>query len=428
MKKVLFLLYYFPPMGGSGVQRPLKFLKYLPKFGWEPIVLCPDHGAYTQMDASLLDDIEALNIKVVRVANETPLNTAFGRFFAKSAELIKKPIRLLNNWLFIPDNKKNWTIKAVEIGEKLIKDEGIQLIFSSAPPFSSHLAAIELAKRTQTKVVVDYRDAWTNSHLARFPTKWHKNQNINLENRVAKAADAICAINSPILVSVSKGGKSQQLNRVISHGYDQADFIKAAELTVNPKLTDKDAVYFIHNGLFYNERKPNELLKALAMAKKNGSIPKLKLVLQGGLDRIQKLLIEKMRLQEHVIDLGYQTHLQSLCNMMACQATILLIGHKTRPEQIVTGKLYEYIGAQKPIIGLVPVGIAKNILTDYGASYFAKPYDIEQIANTLTTCYKQVAAKEVPPINTQIVAELTRQNQTQKLAGLFDDTLNQDQH
>lgn len=423
MKKVLFLLYYFPPMGGSGVQRPLKFLKYLPQFGWEPIVLCPEHGAYSQMDASLLEDIDALNIKVVRVPNETPLNTELGRFFAKSSELIKKPLRLVNNWLFIPDNKKKWTVKAIEVGQKLIKEEGIELIFSSAPPFSSHLAAIELAKRTKTKVVVDYRDAWTSSHLARYPTKWHKNQNCRLEESVAEAADAISAINSPVLSSVSKTGKTHQLNRVISHGYDQADFDKATKLAVNSKLTDPNNIYFIHNGLFYNERRPDELLKAFAQAKKSGAIPKLKLVLQGGLDRIQKQLIEKMRLQDYVIDLGYQSHLQSLRNMLACQATILLIGHKTRPEQIVTGKLYEYIGAQKPIIALVPDGEARNILTNYGATYFGKPYDIEQIAQALSVCYNQVVAKQTKPINSQIVAELTRQNQTQKLALLFNDTL-----
>jgi glycosyltransferase involved in cell wall biosynthesis len=410
-------------MGGSGVQRPLKFLKYLAQFGWEPIVLCPEHGAYLYMDNSLNEDLDAMNLKVVRVPNETPLNSKLASFLSKTTELVKKPLRSISDWIYIPDNKKRWTLKATEIGEKLIFEDKIDLIFSSGPPFSSHLAAIELGKRTKTKVVIDYRDAWTNSHLERYPTRWHKKQNILLENRVAENADAICAINEPILHSVTKNGRLNQLRKVISHGYDHADFERALKLPLDQKLLDANNIYFIHNGLFYNERRPDELLEAFATLKRSGTAPKLKLVLQGGLDGIQKKIIEKWGLQQDVIDLGYQPHHQSLRNVMACQATVLLIGHKKRADQIVTGKLYEYIGAKKPIIALVPSGEAKNLLVNYGASYFGNPYDIEQIANCISACYKQISSKNVSNINNQLVNQLRREDQTEKLAMLFNETI-----
>jgi glycosyltransferase involved in cell wall biosynthesis len=412
-------------MGGSGVQRPLKFLKYLPQFGWEPTVLCPDHAAYSYMDPSLEQEYDSLNLKVVRVKNETPLNSGLATFLTKRTEFVKTIFRKLSDWFYIPDNKKNWTIKAVEVGEKLIKDQKIDLIFSSGPPFSSHLAAIELAKRTNTKVVIDYRDAWSTSHFARYPTKWHKYKHKQLEAFVADKASAICAITKTVLDSVSLNSRNSQLKKVVPHGYDHDDFEKAMKLGVNEAFSDNSSIYFIHNGLFYNERRPDELLKAFALLKQKGEVPKLKLVLQGGLDTLQKKLISKMNLVGEVIDLGYQSHLQSIRNMMSCQATILLIGHKTRAEQIVTGKLYEYLGAKKPIIALVPEGEAKNLLVEYKAGYFGNPYDIEQIARSLKACYNQILSGESIDINHELVHDHTRKEQTEKLAMLFNETMNQ---
>lgn len=423
MKKVLFLLYYFPPMGGSGVQRPLKFLKYLPQFGWEPIVLCPEHGAYSYMDPTLEVDYKSLNIKVVRVGNETIHNSAFASYLIKRTESVKNTIRRISDWFYIPDNKKQWTIKAIEIGLKLIEEEKIDLIFSSAPPFSSHLAAIELGNKTNTKVVVDYRDAWTNSHLERFPTFWHKKKNEELEEFVAKNADSICAINQPILDSVSKAYRNNQLKKVISHGYDSDDFEKAMLLPLDSRLQDNQHIYFIHNGLFYNERRPDELLISFSKLKDKGAIPRLKLVLQGGLDETQKKLLDKWGLTKDVIDLGYQAHTQSLRNMMGCDANILLIGHKKRADQIVTGKLFEYIGSQKPIIALVPPGEAQKIVEEYHCSFFAKPYDIEQISSSIEACYNQVISGQISNINVVLHQKLTRKAQTEQLAMLFNQTL-----
>ncbi|MDZ7806549.1 MAG: hypothetical protein U5K71_05495 [Gracilimonas sp.] len=145
MKNVLFIVYYFPPLGGSGVQRPLKFIKYLREFGWNPVVICPEPGAYPYYDDSLLEELENLSIEVHR----TKANTPFHMPFLKERKLIlserlAETGRRLSKLFMYPDNKKGWIEPAVKKATELAQTHDFDVIFSTAPPFSDHLVASEL--------------------------------------------------------------------------------------------------------------------------------------------------------------------------------------------------------------------------------------------------------------------------------------------
>lgn len=427
MKKVLFILYYFPPMGGSGVQRPLKFLKYLPMYGWEPTVICPEIGSYAYVDKGFSEQGWFQSLRVLRVKNETPFKYNWMQKLVQSTEQIKKPLRRISDLLYVPDNKRAWRHQAIQKATELLLNESFDLIFSSAPPFSNLLAAKDLSQTFNLPLIIDFRDAWTESHLERYPTLWHKTQNQKLEQQVVDSATAVTAINSFILHSVSRNSnhKAHSLKKeIIPHGFDEEDFELANYLKPDSRLLDANALYLIHNGLFYSERRPDELLKAFKSSLEYPTIKKPKLVLQGGLEEKHHHLIASLGLNEHVIDLGYQSHIQAVRNAMQCQASILLIGHKKRSEQIVTGKLSEYIGLGKPIIGLVPNGAAKEILTESDAYFIADPYRIDEIASAIVSFYKSAEQNASKVISDDFKKRFSRKTQSKQLAELFNQCLN----
>ena len=160
MKNVLFIVYYFPPMGGSGVQRPLKFVKYLKEYGWNPIVLTPEPGMYQIFDDTLLKEVEETEVEVHRVQGNTPFHLMgssannTGLVTGKKATILRAISRLM----FFPDNKKGWIKTGYKKGLELLKSKEIDLIFSTTPPFSNNILAHKLSEETGIPFVIDYRD------------------------------------------------------------------------------------------------------------------------------------------------------------------------------------------------------------------------------------------------------------------------------
>ncbi|TNE34618.1 glycosyl transferase family 1, partial [bacterium] len=166
-KKVLVIAYYFPPMGLSGVQRTLKFVKYLPEFGWEPTVLTTSSGSYFAYDDSLLEEIAGTNI--IRTEDKSTKQRKYPSTFNQ------KIGRFVNGFFMQPDSKIGWKKKAIAVGSKIIEESKPDVILSTAPPFTSHLVAAELADKYGIPLVLDYRDQWYGNPFNSMPTKFHKN-------------------------------------------------------------------------------------------------------------------------------------------------------------------------------------------------------------------------------------------------------------
>ena len=208
LKKVLIITYYWPPAGGPGVQRVLKFAKYLPEFGWQPIILTVENGEYPAIDESLLKEIPQ-GIKVYKTKSFEPF-TIYRKFFsdkknqpipvgilAQSGGSLKKRIaNFIRLNFIIPDAKIGWKFSAVKEGQKIIDLEKPDLIFSSSPPPTTHLIAKTLAKRNKIKWIADLRDPWSKIH-------YYQNNRLAIANKLDERIEhkTLSASNKVITVS-----------------------------------------------------------------------------------------------------------------------------------------------------------------------------------------------------------------------------------
>ena len=234
LKKILVATYYWPPSGGPGVQRILKFCKYLPHFGWEPIVLTVQDGEYPRLDQSLLDEAELLKVKVFKTKTIEPYK--FFKFLTQknslpTFELSKVKESIFSNlayWirmnLFIPDARIGWIPFAIKSAKKIILENKIDLIFSSGPPHSSHFIGHRLKRSLSIPWVADFRDPWVDL----FYYSDHKRLAISkkldsiLETKILCSADKI--------ITATKGLKLLFENKikknisVVYNGFDEDDF------------------------------------------------------------------------------------------------------------------------------------------------------------------------------------------------------------
>jgi glycosyltransferase involved in cell wall biosynthesis len=238
MNKVLIVTYYWPPSGGAGVQRWLKFSKYLPEFGWEPIILTvdPEYAAYPVTDFSLNDDIPA-SIKVVT----TPATNYFSIYkkdkskiptagFANNIDntFKGKLLRFVRGNFFLPDPRRGWNKYAFKKACELIEAEGIRHIITTSPPHSTQLIGLNLKKKYRfIKWTVDLRDPWTDIYYYKqfYPTLISKAVDVRYEIRVLKRADNIITVGESLkTLFSSKVNNIEKKIRVITNGYDESDF------------------------------------------------------------------------------------------------------------------------------------------------------------------------------------------------------------
>ncbi len=227
MKKVLIIAYYFPPLGGSGVQRILKFAKYLPQFGWQPTILTVGPIAYYAKDESLLKEIEHLNIQIIRTQSSGP-----NAFFRKKRDVVKMPkerIRRLLNFIsdifFIPDNKIGWKRHAVTAASELLSKNKYDVIFATAPPVTDFLIGVELKKRFNIPLVLDYRDSWLNYPFKFFPTPLHRYIHFRKERFVVHKSDMITVTHRRVkeeLLMRHKFLRHEDVT-ILPHGFDPND-------------------------------------------------------------------------------------------------------------------------------------------------------------------------------------------------------------
>ncbi len=409
-------------MGGSGVQRPLKFAKYLREYGWNPIILCPDPGAYQIFDKSLQKELDSLDLEIHRVDAKTPFHTLGGK--QKSTGLVTgnvaKVLRSISRRAYFPDNKKGWIAPAIKKGKKLISEKKIDLIFSTAPPFSNHVIAKELSNAARIPMVTDYRDLFLNSHFEAAESQSRKEKKRKLEAEWLNSANGIVVLDSFAKKKI-KESVSKDLNiKVLPHGYDPDDF----RTEVSPGLDyKKGKLNWLYSGLFYESNQPDAFLEALE--KVFGRSPDVKsethLHFQGGLNsRIQKMIDQK-GLSEITSDYGYVSHNIAAANLIKADVLWMISNFSENLKQIKSGKLFEYIGSQKPVFGLAHPGEAQKLLNCYKAGFAVAPSNVEKIADVILKIHMLWKENKLPVPSKEVVLLHNRKKITGDLAQFFNE-------
>ena len=421
MKKVLIITYYWPPAGGSGVQRWLKFTKYLPKYNWQPIIYTPENPYFEVQDEALLNDIPA-EAEIWKTPIWEPYalkDKLFGKGErSQSAGVISNKNSLKNkvlNWVrgnvFIPDPKIYWVKPSIKILLKKIKKESIEHIITTGPPHSMHLIGLGLKKAIPNlKWIADFRDPWSELdlldefHLSSSSSKKHK----DLEKEVLQTADVALTVSETWMEDLKRlGGGRVEL---ITNGYDAADF------ELKPKTNDKFIIG--HYGLLNHLRNPKNFWKALAdLCEENTDFnDKLEIHFSGNIDGEVLAEIEAYpQLKEKVKQLGYISHGQVLQQYNEADVLLLLLFNSKSGVGNYPGKIFEYFAAQKPILVFGPEGSdTQRLISDsQTGSYFS--YEEQNIENEILNFFN-VRSKLV----SSDISRFSREN----LAGELSDLLN----
>ena len=360
MQKVLIITYYWPPAGGPGVQRWLKFVKYLQDYDVEPIVYVPDNPNYPILDESFIDEIPK-NIKIYKHTIKEPYGWASflskkktkqissGMIQQKNQSLIEKILLWVRGNFFIPDARKNWVKPSVSFLTEILNKEKIKTVITTGPPHSVHLIGLQLQQKLRVKWVADFRDPWTTIgyhkklKLSASSKKKHK----DLEYLVLNSADSIV-----VTSTTTKDEFSTLTNKpiaVITNGFDGA---------ISEGI-DLDAAFTIsHIGSLLTGRNPINLWKALSELIDTNTAFKehLKLQFVGVVSEDVLASIYEYGLGPYVELIGYVTHKEAIHYQEKSQ--ILLLSEIDSPDTvgIIAGKLFEYMRAKRPILGIGPKG------------------------------------------------------------------------
>jgi glycosyltransferase involved in cell wall biosynthesis len=419
MFKILVIAYYFPPMGLSGVQRVLKFTKYMSDYNWEPTVITAGKTGYYAHDESLMNEANNANIKIVRT-DSSGINSALAKYgtISMPREFVRKILGKISKFIFIPDNKKAWANKAYDEAKKLLSNEKYDLIFVSIPPFSQFQIAAKLKKEFELPLVVDYRDLWFGNHFGFYPTPYHKYKHKKLEYAALKAADKIITVNRRIkekLLTTYQFLSFEDFD-ILPHGFDPADFEN-----IEPITFEKKKLRILYSGIFYENITPKYMFKAFKeLSKERPEITEnIELHFVGHFRKENRKLVKKVKLFENVVEHGYLNHSEVMRYLVSVDLLWVMLGNGTNMDMVSAGKLFEYFGTRKPIIATVPEGASQFATKNYKASFITKPDDIDEIKKMLVEVYELYQKNNLPTPDEDFVINHDRNYLTKKLVNNF---------
>ena len=426
IKKVLIIAYYFPPVGGGGVQRTSKFVKYLPELKWEPVVLTVKKKIFKktnrQLDISLLEDIpkgvhvvrtDCIDLGNISKTIKTQLETRSVKSSLKS--LINKIAGLLIN----PDSQMLWIPVATMVGLKLIKKHKIDIIFSTANPWSDHIIGLILKKLSGLPWIADYRDPWNLNPYITISSSIRKRIQMVLETNVIKYANRVIFTTDGMRNDYDRVfGNSKFVT--IRNGYDPSDFI-------NVKKKKFSKITFLYSGSMQPYRGPSYFISALSnwLEKNPRARNELMINILGRVNEEARSLIEKKGLQDIVNLIGYVSHKESIAYLMGADIPLSIVN--MGGDSIIPGKIFEYFASGKPILALVaPTGSAANILRkEQRGEYIVSPRDILTIEDKLESLYIKFKNGCLPEYPVDNLEAYTRRKTAEELSKLFNEEISQ---
>ncbi len=363
MKKVLILTYYWPPSGGAGVQRWLKFCRYLPDFGVEPVVLTVDanYASYAQTDESLLAEVSP-DLQMVRTRSfelyqlyrklSSKKEIPYGGFANESgASLFQKISRFVRGNFLLPDPRKGWNKYAFREAVRLIREQGIDTVITTGPPHSTHLIGQKLQKKMHVKWIADMRDPWTDIYYYQqfYHTALARAIDRSMERRVLEKADRIITVSADVLRLLASKSKQNIAAKasILPNGFDEADFAGMNELQEEKfTITYTGTISEIYDvsGLIAAFRMLGAEYLSKIRLRFVGRVPAN--IAQDFISQFPELEIEQI---------GYVEHRESVRFLLRSSILLLVIPRIKDNRGILTGKFFEYLAAAKPILAIGPV-------------------------------------------------------------------------
>lgn len=426
---MLIITYYWPPSGGSGVQRWLKMSKYLSEFGWEPIIYTAEEGEAPALDNSLLSDVKENQVvlkkkiwepyKLYKKFTGKKKDERMGAGFLQ--EKNKKP-GLTENiavWIrgnfFIPDARKFWIKPSIGFLQRYLKENPVDAIISTGPPHSTHLIAMGVSRKLGIPWVADFRDPWTEIdfyHQLKLSTRADKKHK-KLEREVLERASLTVTVSNQWSQDLVRLGAPRV--EVVTNGFDPEDFPKK-EQELTPEFT------ITHIGSMNKDRNPPVLWQAISeLCEEYVEFKKdLKLQFIGKTDFSVFNSIEAIGLLDKVRNVDYMAHHEVISEMSKSQLLLLPINNTPNVSGIIPGKLFEYLAVKRPILAIGPSNAASGeIIIECKAGSitdFDEKEDLKKNIMAFYNLYKEGNLK----VESESIEPYSRKNLAKKYAGLLD--------
>ena len=424
MKKVLIITYYWPPAGGPGVQRWLKFVKYLPDFRIEPIIYCPDNPNYPITDTSLLADVNS-ELTVLK----TPINEPYkwAQLFSKSKtsdlskglisnqkkqSVLEKLLLFIRGNFFIPDARVSWVRPSESFLSDYITEHQIDTIITTGPPHSLHLIGLKLKQKHNLKWVADFRDPWTQIgyhkklKLSSFAQKKHK----KLEAAVLQTADELL-VTSLKTKTIFLELTSTPIT-VLTNGFD---FEITNDITLDSKFTVS------HIGSLLEGRNPAVLWTVFSnlIKESDAFASAFQLNLIGSVSTEVMDAVRIYGLENYINTIGYIPHNEVLEYQKKTQLLLLIEEDSKETEYIIPGKLFEYMASKRPIIAIGPQAsdIEKILNQTRSGTYFR--YDEKEALRTLLLEHFKAYQTQQLNVDSKGLEAYSRKSLTQQLAKIL---------
>lgn len=430
MKNVLLVAYTFPPLGGIGAIRTLQFAKYLPHFGWRPIILTVEQGNTFVRDeslgASVVADlpvyrartVEPLSVSRLKQAADRVQSTARGGWSTR----LRQPLKRLYFSLAVPDEKIGWLPFATRKGLEIIERERIDAIFATMLPYTNLLVGRALKRRTGLPFIADYRDEWsTNLYRDMQINPLSRQLHVRLERSVLNQVDALVAATAPIVPRLAEAGllPATTPRAVIHNGFDVENYRSTEPLDLGQQLS------IVYTGSFYGTRRtPEFFLRALAamLDERPDARARLRVYIVGTIVERHAQFIRDLALSDVVERVGNVPHDEAVRYQLGADVLLLVIGKGAGSHVVLTGKVFEYLGARRPILALVPTdGPAAALVERTRTGVVVDPEDVDGIRRALHALYDQWAAGGISYVPDEDEVDVySRRRLTQKLAALLD--------
>ncbi|MFB9097986.1 MULTISPECIES: glycosyltransferase family 4 protein [Flavobacterium] len=420
-KQILIVSYYWPPAGGPGVQRWLKFVKYLPEFGIEPHVYIPENPTYPLQDDKLLSEVsdEVIVIKN-KIFEPYGLASIFSKKKAKKISsgiipnrkrqtFIEKVMLWIRGNVFIPDARVFWVKPSVKFLRKYIEENQIDTIITTGPPHSLHLIGLQLKKELKINWITDFRDPWTTIgyHKQLKLSNWAAKKHKAFEKEVLNSCDT-CIVTSPTTKKEFAALTSKPIE-VITNGYDVEKIIKKP---LDIKFT------LAHIGSFLSERNPQILWQSLAelIAENEGFSNDFELKLIGAVSNEVLESISNHGLTSFMNHLGYVSHDVALQEQKSSQVLLLVEIDSEETKCIIPGKLFEYMVSERPILAIGPNETDfEKIIKETNSGSFFNYQEKEMLKEYILKCFNLYKENNLMsyPVGLQ---KYSRKNLTKQLA------------
>jgi glycosyltransferase involved in cell wall biosynthesis len=433
LKKVLIITYYWPPSGGAGVQRWLKYIKYLRGFGWEPVVYTPSNPESPVEDLSLFKDIPA-HLEVIKTPIWEPYSF-YKKFVGrkrgekinagflsekKKAGLTEKISVWMRGNFFIPDARKFWIKPSVKFLSAYLKDHPVNAIVSTGPPHSMHLIALKLKQKFNLPWLADFRDPWTNIDFydQLMLTKHADARHKKLEKQVLITADRI------VIVSWSWAEDLRKLAPVrvdvVTNGYDEEDF----QFPFTKPIEKKEFI-ICHLGSINKDRNPHCFWKAVKeltdLSDEFRSEIKIKLIGKNDISVTES--IAACNLENIVEKIPYVPHDLAIHKLSAADVLLLPLNDTPNTAGVIPGKLFEYLASRKPIFAIgSEQGDSARIINETGSGIVCDFNNSEKIKNELNSFYNNFKTNK-PWIFKTDVSNYSRKNCCKQIAHILNEII-----